>query len=94
MSDSKASLTLSFGVYLATKFWMYVTWFVYFWPYVQTFDILLPFTITSVMLMYNFIKVWRTDAGIIRSTREQKVKVSATFEAAWSRVSVFEVSNE
>ena len=75
MQSPKAPLTLSFAVYLATKFWMYVTWFVYFWPYVNTMDIMLPFTVTSVMLMYNFLKVWRTDPGVIRSTRDQKVKV-------------------
>ena len=63
------------AVYLATKFWMYYVWFAYAWPYVNSAKIMIPFTVNSLLLMYNFYKAWKTDPGVITSTREERIKV-------------------
>uniref|UniRef100_A0A8C4IVX5 Palmitoyltransferase n=1 Tax=Dromaius novaehollandiae TaxID=8790 RepID=A0A8C4IVX5_DRONO len=62
--DHSMHSALPLGIYLATKFWMYVTWFFWFWN-----DILF-----LVALFYNFGKSWKSDPGIIKATEEQKKK--------------------
>jgi len=52
-----------------------VTWFVYFWPYVNTLSVQVPFSITTAGLMYYFYKAWRTDPGVIKTSREDKIQV-------------------
>ena len=61
-------------LYLATKVWMYYTWFVYFVPYVQSMLLNVLFTINTVLLTYNFVKAWKTDPGFIVTEREQKMQ--------------------
>ncbi|XP_013403183.1 palmitoyltransferase ZDHHC17 isoform X2 [Lingula anatina] len=63
------------AVYLATKLWMHVTWFVYFWPYVNRFTIQVMFSCNTLALTYYFWKAVRTDPGIIKSTREERIRV-------------------
>uniref|UniRef100_A0A4W3ICA4 Palmitoyltransferase n=1 Tax=Callorhinchus milii TaxID=7868 RepID=A0A4W3ICA4_CALMI len=60
--DHSMHSALPLGIYLATKFWMYVTWFFWLWT-----DILLS-------LFYNFGKSWKSDPGVIKATEEQKKK--------------------
>uniref|UniRef100_A0A8C7L014 Palmitoyltransferase n=1 Tax=Oncorhynchus kisutch TaxID=8019 RepID=A0A8C7L014_ONCKI len=63
--DHSMHSALPLGIYLATKFWMYVTWFYWFW-----IDILY----NNVCLFYNFGKSWKSDPGIIKASEEQKKK--------------------
>uniref|UniRef100_A0AAZ3RD22 Palmitoyltransferase n=1 Tax=Oncorhynchus tshawytscha TaxID=74940 RepID=A0AAZ3RD22_ONCTS len=79
--DHSMHSALPLGIYLATKFWMYVTWF-----YCQSAVLLnssvhlpfatvhLPFLLNSVCLFYNFGKSWKSDPGIIKASEEQKKK--------------------
>uniref|UniRef100_A0A673L0E6 Palmitoyltransferase n=1 Tax=Sinocyclocheilus rhinocerous TaxID=307959 RepID=A0A673L0E6_9TELE len=64
--DHSMHSALPLGIYLATKFWMYITWFYWFWN-----DILFSCSIT---LFYNFGKSWKSDPGIIKASEEQKKK--------------------
>ncbi|XP_010216470.1 PREDICTED: palmitoyltransferase ZDHHC17-like [Tinamus guttatus] len=72
--DHSMHSALPLGIYLATKFWMYVTWFFWFWNDLNFFFIHLPFLANSVALFYNFGKSWKSDPGIIKATEEQKKK--------------------
>ncbi|XP_070200273.1 palmitoyltransferase ZDHHC17-like isoform X2 [Littorina saxatilis] len=70
--DENMSHIMPVAIYLATKFWMYFTWFFYVMPYIdsQTKNIL--FTVNTLLLTYNFYKAWRTDPGFLKSNREDK----------------------
>ncbi|KAF6122736.1 zinc finger DHHC-type palmitoyltransferase 17 [Phyllostomus discolor] len=73
--DHSMHSALPLGIYLATKFWMYVTWFFWFWNvHLNFLFIHLPFLANSVALFYNFGKSWKSDPGIIKATEEQKKK--------------------
>ncbi|XP_032077073.1 palmitoyltransferase ZDHHC17 [Thamnophis elegans] len=72
--DHSMHSALPLGIYLATKFWMYVTWFFWFWNDLSFLFIHLPFLANSVALFYNFGKSWKSDPGIIKATEEQKKK--------------------
>ncbi|XP_015416816.1 PREDICTED: palmitoyltransferase ZDHHC17 isoform X2 [Myotis davidii] len=72
--DHSMHSALPLGIYLATKFWMYVTWFFWFWNDLNFLFIHLPFLANSVALFYNFGKSWKSDPGIIKATEEQKKK--------------------
>uniref|UniRef100_A0A8C5DXC1 Palmitoyltransferase n=1 Tax=Gouania willdenowi TaxID=441366 RepID=A0A8C5DXC1_GOUWI len=56
--DHSMHSALPLGIYLATKFWMYATWFYWFWN-----DIL------SLVALS-----WKSDPGIIKASEEQKKK--------------------
>uniref|UniRef100_A0A8C5DZI7 Palmitoyltransferase n=1 Tax=Gouania willdenowi TaxID=441366 RepID=A0A8C5DZI7_GOUWI len=58
--DHSMHSALPLGIYLATKFWMYATWFYWFWN-----DIL------SLVALS-----WKSDPGIIKASEEQKKKVT------------------
>ncbi|XP_061495682.1 palmitoyltransferase ZDHHC17 isoform X5 [Rhineura floridana] len=72
--DHSMHSALPLGIYLATKFWMYVTWFFWFWNDLNFLFIHLPFLANSIALFYNFGKSWKSDPGIIKATEEQKKK--------------------
>ncbi|KAG8137907.1 hypothetical protein E2320_003840 [Naja naja] len=59
--DHSMHSALPLGIYLATKFWIFL--FIH-----------LPFLANSVALFYNFGKSWKSDPGIIKATEEQKKK--------------------
>lgn len=65
---------LPMAVYLATKFWMYITWVTDLWPYVGTFWVNMGFVVSSVPLFYSFYKSWRADPGIVSANMEQKYR--------------------
>lgn len=71
--DDRLMNLLPMSVYLATKFWMYMTWFVWISPHV---DLLLSvvFILCSGVLWYNFLRAWRGDPGVLSSTQEQKYR--------------------
>ncbi|XP_032240615.1 palmitoyltransferase ZDHHC17 isoform X2 [Nematostella vectensis] len=61
------------AVYLATKLYMYTTWFLFYWPYVNTPKTLIVFFVNTAGLMYCFYKSWKTDPGYLKTTpAEQK----------------------
>ncbi|XP_003745812.1 palmitoyltransferase ZDHHC17 [Galendromus occidentalis] len=59
--------------YLATKFWLYVTWFVELSQYVQL-EMQMLFLIFSIGLFYNFWRSWRADPGIIPKDRDNQYR--------------------
>ncbi|KTF90727.1 hypothetical protein cypCar_00031152 [Cyprinus carpio] len=73
--DHSMHSALPLGIYLATKFWMYITWFCWFWNDLPFVTIHLPFLLNSLALFYNFGKSWKSDPGIIKASEEQKKKI-------------------
>lgn len=57
------------------QFWVYVTWLGWIVPYVNIW-VTIAMLISSILLWYNFLKVWKGDPGIVSSTREEKLRVS------------------
>ncbi|XP_064635159.1 palmitoyltransferase ZDHHC17-like [Lineus longissimus] len=72
--DQRYSVKMPVALYLATKFWMYFTWFAYCWPYVNSLAIMIPFSLNTVFLMYNFWKAWKTDPGEVVSKPDERIK--------------------
>ncbi|KAG8180260.1 hypothetical protein JTE90_019541 [Oedothorax gibbosus] len=72
--DDRILNILPISVYLSTKFWMYVTWFMWFQPYVGDIWRTLGFMVCTMFLFYSFIKAWKSDPGIIQSTPEQRFR--------------------
>uniref|UniRef100_A0A3P9IH27 Palmitoyltransferase n=1 Tax=Oryzias latipes TaxID=8090 RepID=A0A3P9IH27_ORYLA len=85
--DHSMHSALPLGIYLATKFWMYATWFYWFWndilfnnfcldfsAHLPFATVHVPFLINSLVLFYNFGKSWKSDPGIIKASEEQKKK--------------------
>ncbi|PSN53756.1 Palmitoyltransferase Hip14 [Blattella germanica] len=71
--DDRLMNLLPMSIYLATKFWMYVTWFVWIVPHVDLYLSVL-FVLCSCILWYNFLRSWRGDPGVLRSTQEQQYR--------------------
>ncbi|XP_046394667.1 palmitoyltransferase Hip14 isoform X3 [Ischnura elegans] len=86
--DERLMNLLPMSIYLATKFWMYVTWFVWISKVVSPW-ISAAFIITSLLLWYTFLKSWRGDPGVVAATQEQKYRTIIElaerdgFEAQW-----------
>jgi len=74
MYDSRLMTILPISVYLATKSWMYITWFTWFWPYVSSIPEVILFTLSSIPLWYNFFKAWRADPGVISTDRDLRCR--------------------
>uniref|UniRef100_A0AAR2KKS9 Palmitoyltransferase n=1 Tax=Pygocentrus nattereri TaxID=42514 RepID=A0AAR2KKS9_PYGNA len=73
--DHSMHSALPLGIYLATKFWMYITWFYWFWNDILLIKfILLDSHMIYLALFYNFGKSWKSDPGIIKASEEQKKK--------------------
>jgi palmitoyltransferase len=71
--DDRLTRLIPLLIYLATKFWFYVTWIVYVHVHVGTF-VTLVFVKLSMGLWYNFLKSWLSDPGVITCTREERVR--------------------
>lgn len=72
--DERMMNIVPLPLYLATKVWMYYTWFFYCIPYVDSMKLNILFTINTVLLTYNFVKAWKCDPGFIKTEREQKMQ--------------------
>ncbi|XP_060566035.1 palmitoyltransferase ZDHHC17-like [Ruditapes philippinarum] len=73
--DDRLWIIMPVAWYLATKLWMYTTWFLYLHPVVEATllqDVV--FWIVSVLLTFNFYKAWKTDPGFIKADRTEKIK--------------------
>ncbi|XP_046671938.1 palmitoyltransferase Hip14 [Homalodisca vitripennis] len=71
--DDRLMNVLPMAVYLATKFWFYVTWLLWVAPAVDFLESLL-FLTSSLLLWHFFVKSWRGDPGIIATTQDQKFR--------------------
>uniref|UniRef100_A0A671KA29 Palmitoyltransferase n=1 Tax=Sinocyclocheilus anshuiensis TaxID=1608454 RepID=A0A671KA29_9TELE len=58
--DHSMHSALPLGIYLATKFWMYITWFYWFW--------------NDILSVAPSCASWKSDPGIIKASEEQKKK--------------------
>ncbi|XP_042222045.1 palmitoyltransferase ZDHHC17-like [Homarus americanus] len=69
--DERLMTVMPMAVYLATKFWCYVTWILYIHEYsgLQTTAL---FFLSSLLLWYNFMRAWRGDPGVITADQAQK----------------------
>ncbi|CAH1635439.1 unnamed protein product [Spodoptera littoralis] len=61
------------SVYLATKVWFYITWAVFIAGVVGAGATLL-FALSSCALWYSFLRSWRSDPGVIRASRADKLR--------------------
>ncbi|XP_033121376.1 palmitoyltransferase ZDHHC17-like [Anneissia japonica] len=73
--DPRLMTILPLYIYLATKLYMYSSWFIFFWPYVSDWHIQVPFVFNSIFLWYNFWKAWRSDPGVIKVSQEHRKAV-------------------
>jgi len=70
-ADPSITESLPVSIYLATKFWILVTWFL--WLASSAGLILnLVFLVSATALCYSFGKTWTSDPGIITLTLEEK----------------------
>lgn len=75
MFDEHLMALLPLSVYMATKFWFYITWIMYFADTVSLLTNVLFFA-SSGLLWVCFLRSWRGDPGIIQPTKEQRFRVS------------------
>lgn len=66
-------------VYLATKFWMYSTWFYFFSSHIDSIILHLLFICTALIQGYNFWKAWRIDPGYIELSTSERRKMLLAF---------------
>ncbi|KAB7496502.1 Palmitoyltransferase Hip14, partial [Armadillidium nasatum] len=69
--DDRVMNVMPMAVYLATKFWCYVTWVLYIHSYVGVWITSL-FVSCSLCLWYNFVMAWKGDPGVITADRSKK----------------------
>lgn len=71
--DDRLMNFLPLGIYLSTKIWIYYTWFAYVQIFVSPITTIM-YVLGGTGLWYNFIKAWRSDPGIVRSSQEVKYR--------------------
>lgn len=77
--------TVALGTYLATKFYMFSTLFLYFWPLISS-NVLIIFTFNATSLFYFFYKSWMSDPGFIKnSPSDQKKSIIELAESGMLR---------
>nr|XP_045618619.1 palmitoyltransferase Hip14-like [Procambarus clarkii] len=69
--DERLMTVMPMAVYLATKFWCYVTWVLYIHVY-SGLKATGFFLVSSLLLWYNFMRAWRGDPGVITADQAQK----------------------
>ncbi|XP_076063754.1 palmitoyltransferase Hip14 [Oratosquilla oratoria] len=69
--DERLMTLTPMALYLATKFWCYVTWVLYVHEYAGL-QLTVVFFVSSLLLWYNFIRAWRGDPGVITADQAQK----------------------
>lgn len=86
--DDRLTNLLPISIYLATKFWLYVTYLVYFLPVLNPL-FSLTFFIVSISLYYNFYKTCKSDPGYIKQSPEKRRQTiiqlaeKEGFDASW-----------
>lgn len=71
--DDRIISILPIAIYFATKAWFYYTWLVHVAPYAGFLTTLLYLSLSAV-LWYNFLKAWRGDPGIIRTSEKERYR--------------------
>jgi len=71
--DERLMNFLPLGIYMSTKAWIYYTWFAYVTLVVSPLSTV-AFVLSSTGLWYNFLKAWRADPGIVRTSQEVKYR--------------------
>jgi len=76
--DNTVTTTIPIAIYLATKFWMYITWIFMFWPIMDDLSqyvyYKVGFVVNTVFLFYNFIKAWKMDPGFVIVSQDQRYR--------------------
>lgn len=72
--NEKLMSLLPLSVYMATKLWFYITWFIYIMPTVSPLTTC-AFLVCSSVLWICFLKCWRGDPGVIKLTQDLRLKV-------------------
>ncbi|KAK6619516.1 hypothetical protein RUM43_012273 [Polyplax serrata] len=86
--DDRLINVLPMSLYLATKFWMYITWCLYIAPKCS-FLLTVAFISSSLLLWFYFLKSWKGDPGVIAYTQEEKFRTiielaeKGGFERQW-----------
>lgn len=73
--DGKLGITIPFGLYMATKMWMYFTWFFYTLPYIDSNLTHLAFFMNTALLMYHFNMSVTCDPGYLTPSRKDQYEV-------------------
>lgn len=76
--DDRLMALLPLSIYLATKMWMYFTWFIYIMQF-TTIITTVVFVTSSLLLWYCFLKSWLGDAGIISTSQQLQFRVLILF---------------
>lgn len=72
--DDRLMALLPLSIYISTKAWFYVTWFIYIAPVVSIVTTVI-FVASSCLLWYNFLKSWLGDAGIVPRNKKLQFRV-------------------
>ncbi|XP_054627754.1 putative palmitoyltransferase ZDHHC13 [Dunckerocampus dactyliophorus] len=57
---------------MASIFWMFITWCLWFLPDGHSATVQILFTLNSTALLYYYLRVCRTDPGFVKATEEEK----------------------
>jgi len=71
--DERVCILLPINIYMATKFWLYVTLFVYLFPYLSPL-VLIGCISTSTLLFYSFYKACSKDPGKVFQNQDQRFR--------------------
>lgn len=71
--DDELKNVFPLSVYLATKAWFYITWFVFVASAVPA-AATLAFLLCSLALWHTFLRSWRADPGVIRASRQERLR--------------------
>jgi len=71
--DDRLMNFLPLGIYFATKFWVYYTWFAYVQMFVSPINTVM-FVLTGTLLWFSFYRAWRSDPGVVRTSQETKYR--------------------
>nr|XP_033783914.1 palmitoyltransferase ZDHHC13 [Geotrypetes seraphini]XP_033783915.1 palmitoyltransferase ZDHHC13 [Geotrypetes seraphini] len=68
--------------FVSSIFWAFITCFVWLLPDMGALAFQVPFILSTVGLIYNFYKTWRTDPGYIKTTEEERKQTIFTLAEA------------
>lgn len=71
--DEELKNIFPLSVYLATKAWFYITWAALVAPVVGG-AATAAFLACSLALWYTFVRAWRSDPGVIRASRQERLR--------------------
>lgn len=87
--DEELRNLLPLSVYLATKAWLYVTWFAFIAGTVSV-AATLGYVCTSAALWWGFLRSWRADPGVVRASRADRLRTIVALAEAESAAAGFD----